>query len=121
MAKIILSKGIEEIVESGKRFGIEWAKLRNMKEKSRRKWFDNMIIKLDSPSADSFHKIIRKMVRTFYDESKEKEFKWNISNEVLILLSDKSRAYWRHAFMTGVFFGYYGYFEKTGEEVKNEQ
>ncbi|MGB9667502.1 MAG: hypothetical protein ACPL0D_00990 [Thermosulfidibacteraceae bacterium] len=123
MSKIIISTGFDEIVEAGRRFGSEWAKLREelkKKGQKRDKWFDNMIIKLDSPIADGFHKILRKMVRTFYDY-REVKLKWNISTEVLSLLTDKSRAYWRHAFMTGVFFGYYGYFEKNeGKEEKDE-
>ncbi len=123
MAKILISTGTDEVVEAGRRFGSEWARLREILKKNgkgRDKWFDNMIIKLDSPTADGFHKILRKMVRTFY-EYPEADLKWNISSEVLSLLSDKSRTSWRHAFMTGVFFGYYGYFEKSeGKEVKDE-
>jgi pyruvate carboxylase len=123
MAKILISTGINELVEAGRRFGSEWARLREFLKKrgeKTEKWFDNMIIKLDSPTADGFHRIIRKMVRTFYDYQ-EAGFKWNISSEVLSLLSDKSKISWRHAFMTGVFFGYYGYFEKSEEkEVKDE-
>jgi len=123
MAKILISTGIDELVEAGRRFGLEWAKLREFFKKrgeKTEKWFDNMIIKLDSPTADGFLRIIRKMVRTFNDY-KEAGFKWNISSEVLSLLSDKSKTCWRHAFMTGVFFGYYGYFEKSEKkEVKDE-
>jgi len=122
MAKILISTGIDELVEAGRRFGSEWARLREFLKKrgKRKEWFDNMIIKLDSPTAEGFHKILRKMVRTFYDYP-EAELKWNISSEVLNLLSDKSKSSWRHAFMTGVFFGYYGYFEKSEEkEVKDE-
>lgn len=124
MAKILISTSIDKIVEAGKRFGNEWARLREyLKEKGedRSKWFDNMILKLDSPTAEGFHKTLRKMIRTF-DEVEEKfirtsdeveeKFKWNISTEVLSLLSDISKTHWRHAFMTGVFFGYYGYSEK---------
>jgi len=124
MAKILISTDIEKIVDTGRRFGSEWAKLREHERKKgqeRVKWFDNMVLKLDSPTADGFHKILRKMIRNFYN-NKEKEFKWNISSEVLSILSDKSRSYWRHAFMTGVFFGYYGYYEQTGKkEEENEQ
>jgi len=114
----------DEVVEAGRRFGSEWARLREFLKKNkgeeRDKWFDNMIIKLDSPTADGFHKILRKMVKTFY-ENREANLKWNISSEVLSLLSDKSRTFWRHTFMTGVFFGYYGYFEKSEvKEVKDE-
>jgi hypothetical protein len=123
MANILISKGIDELVEAGRRFGAEWAKLREfLKERGEKteKWFDNMIIKLDSPTADGFHRIIRKMIRSFYDYPKA-GCKWNISSEVLSLLSDKSKMSWRHAFMTGVFFGYYGYFEKPDEkEAKDE-
>jgi pyruvate carboxylase len=118
MAKILISTGIDELVEAGRRFGSEWARLREFLKKrgeKTEKWFDNMIIKLDSPTADGFHRIIRKMVRTFYDYQ-EAGLKWNISSEVLSLLSDKSKISWRHAFMTGVFFGYYGYFEKSEEK-----
>jgi len=123
MVKILISTGINELVEAGRRFGSEWARLREFLKKEgekREKWFDNMIIKLDSPTADGFHRTVRKMVRTFYDYQ-ESGLKWNISSEVLSLLSDKSKISWRHAFMTGVFFGYYGYFEKSKEkEVKDE-
>ncbi|MCP2519444.1 hypothetical protein NLB96_00300 [Candidatus Aminicenantes bacterium AC-335-K20] len=122
MAKILISTGADEIVESGRRFGSEWARLKQefkKKGKGRDKWFDNMILKLDSPTSEGFHKILRKMIRTFYEE--EQKFKWNISTEVLFLLSNKSKSFFRHAFMTGVFFGYYGYFEKTkNEEAENE-
>lgn len=121
MSKILISTATDEIVEAGRRFGNEWAKLKEyFKEagKERDKWCDNMILKLDSPTAEGFHKILRKMVRTFYEE--KKDFKWNISTEILSLLADQSRVYWRHAFMTGVFFGYYGYFKTTKEEDKNE-
>lgn len=114
MATILVSSVVDEIVEAGRRFGNEWARLREYYKKigkERNKWFDNMVLKLDSPTAEGFHKILRKMIRTFY-EQEEQGFKWNISNEVISLLSDKSRSYWRHAFMSGVFFGYYGYFEK---------
>jgi len=127
MAKILIPTGIDELVEAGRRLGSEWARLKEFlkkRGKKTEKWFDNMIIKLDSPTADGFHKIIRKMVRTFYEnesEYQDTEFKWNISSEVLSLLSDKSKTSWRHAFMTGVFFGYYGYFEKPDEkEAKDE-
>jgi len=112
MAKILVSTAIEEIVDAGRRFGSEWARLKEYnrhKGQERDKWFDNMVLKLDSPTADGFHQILRKMIRTFYKHKDEEEFKWNISSEVLSILSDKSRSYWRHAFMTGVFFGYYGY------------
>lgn len=121
MAKILISTSIDKIVEAGKGFGNEWARLREyLKEKGedRSKWFDNMILKLDSPTAEGFHKTLRKMIRTF-DEVEEK-FKWNISTEVLSLLSDISKTHWRHAFMTGVFFGYYGYSEKNDVEAKDE-
>ncbi|MDF2953875.1 MAG: hypothetical protein OD816_001120 [Thermodesulfobacterium sp.] len=128
MAKILISTITDELVEAGRRFGSEWArlrsKIRSKKGEGREKWFDNMIIKLDSPTADGFHKILRKMVRTFYEyenEYPEAKFKWNISSKVLSLLSDKSKTSWRHAFMTGVFFGYYGYFEKSDERgIKDE-
>ena len=123
MSKILVSTVSDEVVETGRRFGMEWAKLKEHYRNTggeRDKWFDNMVLKLDSPTAEGFQRIIRKMIRTFYEE-KEQQFKWNISTEVLSLLSDKSRSFWRHAFMTGVFFGYYGYYKETEEkEVKNE-
>jgi len=121
MSKILISTGVDEIVESGRRFGSEWARLKQKfkkKGKGKDKWFDNMILKLDSPTSEGFHKILRKMIRTFYEE--EQKFKWNISTEVLSLLSNKSKSYFRHAFMTGVFFGYYGYFEKTKNKEGEE-
>jgi hypothetical protein len=127
MAKILISTGIDKLVEAGRRFGSEWARLREFLKKrgeKTEKWFDNMIIKLDSPTADGFHRIIRKMVRTFYEKESEyqdTEFRWNISSEVLSLLSDKSKTSWRHAFMTGVFFGYYGYFEKSEEKGGDDE
>jgi len=123
MAKILISTGIDELVEAGRRLGSEWARLREFFKKEGKKtekWFDNMIIKLDSPTADGFHKILRKIVRTFYDYP-EAGLKWNISSEILSLLSDKSKISWRHAFMTGVFFGYYGHFEKPDEKEEKDE
>jgi pyruvate carboxylase len=123
MAKILISTGIDELVEAGRRFGSEWARLREFLKKrgeKTEKWFDNMIIKLDSPTAEGFHRIIRKMVRTFYDYQGV-GLKWNISSEVLSLLSDRSKISLRHAFMTGVFFGYYGYFEKPDEKEEKDE
>lgn len=123
MSNISISTSVVEwIVDSGRRFGNAWAELKEHYKRTGRerdKWFDNMIIKLDSPTTEGFQKNIRKMIRTFYDE-KGGNFKWNISTDVLSLISDKSKSYWRHAFITGVFFGYYGYFEKPKEEVNNE-
>lgn len=116
MVEVRITSGIDEIVEAGRRFGNAWAKLRE-RHKEKEKWFDTMVIKLDSPTADSFHKILRKMVRELYKEQNE-ELKWNISTKVLGLLADRARSYWRHAFMTGVFFGYYGYFEEKGGDKK---
>jgi len=120
MAKVLISTITDEIVEAGRRFGNEWARLREYYKTLRQeknKWFDNMILKLDSPTAEGFQRILRKMVREFYN-IKRTEFKWNISTDVLSLLTDKSRSYYRQAFMTGVFFGYYGYFKKDEEEGK---
>jgi len=105
----------EEIVEAGRRFGNAWAKLKEKRIQQgerREKWFDNMVIRLDSPTADGFHVTLRKMIREL---SQEEKLKWNIKKEVLAFLSDKTRTSWRHAFLTGVFFGYYGYFKR--EEV----
>lgn len=99
----------EEIVEAGRRFGNAWATLKKKRPKEREKWFDNMVIKLDSPTADGFHVILRKMVR---EMAPEEDLKWGIKKEVLGFLSDKTRVSWRHAFLTGVYFGYYGYFKK---------
>lgn len=117
-----ISAVAEEIVNSGRRFGNAWATLRDIyrkKGKERDKWCDTMVIKLDSPTSEGFHKILRKMVRTLYSE--EGTLKWNISGKILDLLGDKSRAYWRQAFMTGVYFGYFGHYEKQGgpDDQKN--
>ncbi|OQX52911.1 MAG: hypothetical protein B5M53_07615 [Candidatus Cloacimonas sp. 4484_209] len=100
----------EEIVEAGRRFGNAWAELkeRKVKEGTSEKWFNNMVMKLDSPTTDGFHVIFRKMVR----EMAQEDLRWGIKKEILGFLSDKTRVSWRHAFLTGVYFGYYGYFKK---------
>jgi len=109
----------EEIVSAGHRFGWAWATLKGIYKNRRAekdKWFDTMVIKLDSPTMEGFHTILRKMVRTLYGEKDEKSesLKWNLSEKVLGLLGDKSRVYWKQAFMTGVYFGYYGHYETKG-------
>jgi len=109
----------EEIVGAGRRFGWAWATLKNLyksRGEEREKWFDTMVIKLDSPTLEGFHTVLRKMVRYLYGESNKsgEPLKWNLSEKVLGLLGDKSRVYWKQAFMTGVYFGYYGYYEKEG-------
>ncbi|MEA1963885.1 MAG: hypothetical protein U9O41_01980 [Candidatus Aerophobetes bacterium] len=105
----------EEIVKAGRRFGNAWAELKlkekRVKEGTSEKWFDNMVIKLDSPTADGFLTIMRKMLRKMQSE---KDLKWNIKTEILGFLCDKTRTSWRNAFLTGVYFGYYGYFKKEG-------
>jgi len=109
----------EEIVNAGRRFGWAWATLKGLYKsqgEEKDKWFDTMIIKLDSPTMEGFHTILRKMVRMLYGRKDEKgeSLKWNLSERVLGLLGDKSRIYWKQAFMTGVYFGYYGHFEQKG-------
>ena len=109
----------EEIVSAGRRFGITWAILKNIyktRGEEKNKWFDTMVIKLDSPTFEGFLTILRKMVRTLYGEKDERgeSLRWNLSEKVLGLLGDKSRVYWKQAFMTGVYFGYYGYYETKG-------
>jgi hypothetical protein len=84
-------------------------KEKKVKEGKSEKWFDNMVIKLDSPTAVGFHTIIRKMIT---EMAPEKDLKWGIKKDILGFLSDKTRVSWRHAFLTGVYFGYYGYFKK---------
>jgi len=106
----------EEIVEAGRRFGNSWAELKEKRVKEgkegKEKWFDNMVVKLDSPTAGGFHTIIRKMIR---EMAPEEGLRWGIKKEILGFISDKTRVSWRHAFLTGVYFGYYGYFkEKRG-------
>lgn len=112
----IIAAVADEVVKAGSRFGRAWAelKLRNL---DRTTWFDNMVIKLDSPTGEGFHTILRKMVRELY-ASKDEKIKWNISGKVLEFLGDKSRTYWRHAFLTGVYFGYFGFFKPSAEGEK---
>lgn len=110
-----------ELVRAGGRFGRAWHELKEVyavrnKGRIRDKWFDNMVIKLDSSTLEGFHAVLRKMVREMYGEKDRQgeDLKWGLNETVLGLLGDRSRTYWRHAFMTGVFFGYYGYHGKQG-------
>lgn len=109
----------DEIVKAGSRFGRAWAELK-LRNPDRTTWFDNMVIKLDSPTGEGFHTILRKMVRELY-ASRDEKLRWNISEKVLEFLGDKSRTYWRHIFLTGVYFGYFGYFKSSVGSVETSK
>lgn len=103
------------ILESGRRIGMNWKGLIEEKtkigESVNENRFKSIVLKLDSISPSNFQKVLRKMVAEMTDYHQHV----NLSDMVLTQIS--SDRYWRDVFMTGVYFGYFASGKQSEKEL----